>query len=189
MASVDYQAITERDVEIEFRFEQFLNGKPPEGSPDAQTRKDIRNRLIEQVLLDQEAPSSALPAVPEETLASDLADIQKKFDSPQAYRAALQAVGLNTGQVLDRLRGRKTILELIDKRLRPQAWVDRSEIEEYYRQTFVPAFQQHNPGQPPDLADVESKIREILTQQKINKPLDQWISDLKSNHRVELRSF
>jgi SurA-like N-terminal domain len=189
VASVDYQAITERDVEIEYRFEQFLNGKKPAGSPDAKAREDIRNRLIEQALLAEEAPNSALPAVTEETLASDLAEIQKRFESVEAFRGALAAVGLNVNQVLDRLRLRETILELTDKRLRPQAWVDRPEIEKYYNETFVPDFKKHNSGPAPVLSDVEGEIREILTQEKINQLLDEWIKDLKTNHRVEIHSF
>jgi SurA-like N-terminal domain len=189
VASVDYQAITERDVEIEYRFEQFLAGKQPKGRPDAQARKDTLNRLIEQAILAEEAPNFSLAAVPQKTLATDVSDIQEKFGSPEAYRAALAAVGLSSDQVLERLRLRETILDLIDKRLRPQAWVESSEIEKYYNETFVPNFKRHNPGKPPELADVEKEIREILTQEKINTLLDQWIADLRANHRVEVRSF
>lgn len=189
VASVDYRAITERDVEIEFRFEQFLNAKQPAGKPDTQERSEIRDRLVEQDLLSQEIPNLAASPIPEKKPAAELADLQKRFASQEAYQAALRATGLDTGQVLDRLRKREAILELIDQRLRPQAWVDNSEIQNYYQDTFVPAFKQHNSGSPPDLADVQDKIREILLQEKINKLVEQWISDLKTTHRVELRSF
>jgi SurA-like N-terminal domain len=188
VASVDSKAITERDVVIEYRFEQFINGKQPQGDPDAQDREEIRNRLIEQALLAEEAASSALPAISQETLVSDLADIQKKFENEKAFRAALAAAGLNTDQVLERLRLRETILDLTDKRLRPQAWVERPEIEKYYNETFVPAFKRRNEGPAPVLPDVEGQIREILIQGKINKLLGEWISDLETTHRVELRS-
>jgi hypothetical protein len=188
VAAVDYRAITERDVEIEFHLEQFLNGELPAGNPDEKAREEVCNRLVQQALLAREAQNLSAAPAPEETVAADLADIQKKFGSPEAYQAALKALGLDTHQVLDRLRLRETILELIDKRLRPQAWVDNSEIENYYHDTFIPAFKRHNPGPAPDLADVQDKIREILTQEKINKLLDQWIFDLKTTHRVELFS-
>jgi SurA-like N-terminal domain len=188
VASVDYQAITQRDVEIEYRFEQFLNGKQPLENPDVKAREEIRNRLIEQALLADEAGHSVLPAITPTALKGDLAEIQKKFDTPEAFRSALAATGLDLNQVLDRLRARETIMDFADKRLRPQAWVEPTEVEEYYKETFVPAFKQHNPGPAPALADVEGKIREILTEEKINKLLSEWISDMKTNHRVELRS-
>lgn len=189
VASVDYNAITERDVEIEYRFEQFVDGKQPVGSPVGQAREDIRSRLIDQALLAQEAAHASLPVVNQETVAADLADIQKKFANPEAFRTALVAVGITVAQALDRLRLRETLLALTEKRLRPQAWVERTEIEKYYNETFVPAFKRQNQGPAPALDDVEGKIREILTQEKINKLLDEWLADLKTHHRVELHSY
>jgi SurA-like N-terminal domain len=186
---VDYQAITDRDVESEFRYEQLLNGKLPEGMPDPQTREKIRERLIEQALLAEEAQNSHLPVVTQSTLAEDLDEIQKKFDSPQAFQAALPAAGLDTGKLLDQLRLRDSIEQLTDTRLRPQAWVEQSEIEKYYNETFIPAFKQHDQAPPPALDEVKDKILEILREEKINKLLDEWISDLRANHRVELYSM
>jgi hypothetical protein len=160
VAAVEYRAITERDVEIEFHFEQFLNGERLAGNPDEKAREEVRNRLVQQALLAQEAQNLPTSTVPEKTAAADLADVQKKFGSPEAYQRALEALGLDTQQVLERLRLRETIL----------------------------AFKQHSQGPAPDLAEVQDKIHEILTQEKINKLLDQWIADLKTTHRVELFS-
>jgi peptidyl-prolyl cis-trans isomerase SurA len=186
VAAVDYQAITERDVVFEFHYEQLLNGQFPKGEPDAKAREQIRNRLVEQVLLSQEAQESQLPKVTPEALARDRADLQKKFGSPEAFEEALRAAGLDNVGLLARLRRRDLIAEQTELRLRPQAWVEQSEIETYYNDTFVPEFKQHNQGQPPALDDVSDKIREILVEEKINKLLDDWISDLKSIHRVDL---
>ncbi len=189
VASVDYQAITDRDVEIEFHYEQLLNGKLPGGSPDAQVRNEIRDRLVEQALLAKEIPDSNVPAVTQESLASDWAELQRKFASRQDFDAAVKAAGISDSQLLDRLRMRDAISALIDTRLRPQAWVEQSEIETYYNETFVPAYKQQNQGAVPSLDDVKEKIRSILTEEKVNKLLDEWISDLKGRHRVELRSM
>ncbi len=189
VASVDYQAITDRDVEIEYRYEQILNGKQPGRTPDAPTRNAVRDRLVEQALLAQEIPDSHLPPVTQDTLAGDLAGIQKKFAGPEAFEGALKEAGINTRQLLDRLRLGDSISALIDARLRPQAWVEQSEIETYFNETFLPTFKQQNPGPPPSLDEVKDKIRAILTEEKINKLLDEWISDLKARHRVELRSM
>ncbi len=186
VAAVDYQAITGRDVESEFHYEQLLNGKLPEGTPDAQTREEIRNRLVEQALLSEEARDAKTTGATEEELAQDLADIQKKFNSPKAFEDALKAAGLDTNQLLDRLRRRDLIQKLTDLRLRPQAWVEQSEIETYFKDTFIPEFEQHNQASPPTLDEVEDKIRNILAEEKINKLLDEWITDLKTTHRVEL---
>lgn len=186
---MDYQAITGRDVETEYHYEQILNGKQPGGTPDDPTRSAIRDRLVEQALLAEEIPDSHLPTVTEETLAADMAEIQKKFPGPEAFEAALKEAGISTPQFLARLRQRDSISVLVDTRLRPQAWVEQSEIETYYNETFVPALKQQNHGPTPSLDDVKDKIRAILTEEKINKLLDEWISDLKGRHRVQLRSM
>jgi hypothetical protein len=186
VAAVDYQAITSRDLTSEFHYEQILNGKFPEGQPDAQTLEEIRNRLVEQALLWQEARDARLPAVTSEMLARDIAGLQKKFESPRAFEDALQAAGLDNAGLLERLRRRDLIAEQTELRLRPQAWVEPSEIETYYNESFVPEFKQHNQEQPPALDEVSDKIRDILVEQKINKLLDSWISDLKALHRIDL---
>jgi len=189
VAAVDYQAITDRDVMSEFHYEQLLNGKLPGGMPDAQAREEIRNRLVEQALLSQEARVARLPEVTQEALDQDLADIQKKFENPKAFEASLQAAGLDMNQLLERLRRRDSIAQLTDLRLRPQAWVEQSEIETYYKETFVPAFKRQNQAPPPAVDEVNDKIRNILAEEKINKLLDEWISNLKTTHRVELNSM
>jgi SurA-like N-terminal domain len=186
VAAVDYQAITSRDLVSEYHYEQILNGKLPEGEPDAKTLEEIRNRLVEQALLWQEARDARLPEVTSVTLARDVADLRKKFESPKAFEEALQAAGLDDAGLLERLRRRDLIAEQTELRLRPQAWVEPSEIEAYYNETFVPEFKQHDQEQPPALDEVSDKIRVILVEQKINKLLDDWISDLKAIHRIDL---
>ena len=186
VAAVDYQAITDRDLVSEYHYEQLLNGKFPKGEPDSKARVEIRNRLVEQALLSQEAQDAGLPKVTPEALTRDLADLRKKFDSPKAFEDALHAAGLDDAEILERLRRRDLIAEQTELRLRPQAWVEPSEIEAYYQHTFVPEFKQHNQEQPPALDEVSDKIRDILVEQKINKLLDDWISDLKAIHRIDL---
>ena len=68
VAAVDYQAITDRDLVSEYHYEQLLNGKFPKGEPDSKAREEIRNRLVEQALLSQEAQDAGLPLHPEAIL-------------------------------------------------------------------------------------------------------------------------
>ena len=64
-----------------------------------------------------------------------------------------------------------------------------SEVETYYRDTFTPEFKRRGTGTLPPLPQVEGQIREILTQQRIDKLLSQWVEELKSSHRVVFHSF
>lgn len=189
VASVNYRAITESDVTTEYRFEQFLGGKKPAAPPDDETLERVRDRLMDQILLSEEAEISSPAADSREKAVQELADIEKQFGSHEAFVSALQSTGLDQAQVIERLREREAILGLIDRRLRPEVWVEQSEIETYYNKTFVPSYQKENKGPAPPLAEVEDRIREMMTQERVNKRLEDWLRDLKTTHRVEVHSF
>ncbi|HVB28714.1 MAG TPA: hypothetical protein VNG91_02770, partial [Terriglobia bacterium] len=51
VASIGNNAITRSDVVEEYRFERFLDGKPPVGTPGQDERQAVLGRLISQNLL------------------------------------------------------------------------------------------------------------------------------------------
>jgi hypothetical protein len=185
---VDNWAITESDVKIEYRLEQFIDGHMPGEPPDTDAWKQARDRLIDQQLLSKELEKSNLKPANPAQLEQELDEARKKFPNEQAYDAALKSVGINREQILERFGRRDRILRLIEDRLRPDAWVDQADIETYYQKTFVPEFGQRHPGTAPPLDDVEDQIREILTQKKIDQLLEEWLRELRSSHQVEIHS-
>lgn len=188
VASVDSLAITQKDLETEYRFEQFLDGKKPQAAPGAAALVAARDRLVDQALLAEEAQRTQVHSAASQA-EQELEEIRKSFPNPQAFAAALQATGLTREDVLHRLRRRDRILKMVDQRLRPDAWVENAQIHDYYTQTFLPEFKKRHQGAPPPLEKVEGQIREILTQKKMNQLLDAWLKELKSNHVVRVHSF
>lgn len=189
MASVDNVAITGSDVERAYRVELLLNGEAPTAAPDAATLELVRDHLINQILLLREADADKIPTADSPEVANvALTDIRKKFGSEAAFQAALQLLNMNERQVLERLRERERVLLLIDRRLRPSARVETPDIETYYQKTFVPEFTARGKGAVPAMVAVESQIREILTQQRIDKLLTTWLDNLKLTHRVRVHS-
>ncbi len=188
VASVDSQAITRLDVETEYRFERFVDGRMPAAIPDETVMAEVRGRLIDQMLLAAEAQRSAVSTGAAQA-ARELEEIRAGFSTPEAYDQALQATGLTRDEILQRLRRRDRILKMIDRRLRPDAWVEESQIQDYYRQTFLPEYRKQHTGAPPPMEKVEGQIRKILTEQKINQLLDGWLKDLKASHVVRIHSF
>ena len=77
---------------------------------------------------------------------------------------------------------RLTILPGSRKETQP----DGTEIEAYYRETFLPEYARRGKGAPPALREVESQIREILVQKKIDDELSSWLKELRSTHKVKL---
>ncbi len=165
-------------------------GRLPETPPDAATFDSIRDRLIDQKLLALEAQVGG-PEPPEaRTLAVErLAEIRKKFPNPGTLDTDLRSLGMDEHQLLQVLEEQERTLEMVNQRLRPAASPDQSEVQAYYRGTFLPEYAKRGKGSPPPLSEVESQIREILTQQKIDQQLTIWLKELRSTHRVKIHSF
>lgn len=189
VASVGNLAITSSDVEAEYRFELFLKGASPAPLLDAATFERICDRLIEQKLLAQEAEADGVDGAELlEGAKQALGEVHRQYSGEEAYQTALRALGSTEEQVLNGLQDQVLTLQLIDQRLRPAAWVERPEIEDYYAKTFLKDFTQRNPGPAPSVDDVEEQIREILVQQKIDKLLAAWLAELKTGRRVRTSS-
>jgi hypothetical protein len=189
VASVGDTAITQRDVDQEYLFERFLDGKSPAGEPDSEDTQAALNRLISQTLLTEQMRSPGRASKngaknAEETLKS----VREKYPDEQSYRAALQSLGMTEPQVLKRLEIYQRTLQMINNRLRPMALPDPAEIEDYYKNIFVPEYTKQNAGAPPKLDQVREQIREILVQKKMNEQLDDWLKRLKASHRVTIHS-
>ena len=76
-------------------------------------------------------------------------------------------------------------MRLVEARLRPAVEIDSKSVEAYYRDQFVPRLKQAGEAAAP-LAEVSSKIRELLTQQKVNELLISWLQTLRSEGQVRV---
>jgi hypothetical protein len=190
VASVGNLAITEGEVEMEFRFENFLEGKPSENQPSLHDLKQAHDRLIKQTLLVLEAEAEGVDASDSAAQAAQLLEqVHRSYPDAATYEAAIRSTGLSETQILERLQHHVRSLRLIDQRLRPNAWVDQPEIETYYEGTFVPEFLRRNKGPAPSLGEVEDQIREILVQQKVDQLLVEWLKEIEANRQVKVHSF
>ena len=189
VASVGSVAITRSDVEREYRLERLIEeGQAPKARPDAATFDRVLDRLIDQSLLAQEASAEGLESTTDvrSIAVGRLAGVRKRFSSAGAFDAALRSLGMDEKQLLGLLEKQERTLQMINRRLRPSASPDGTEIEAYYRETFLPEYARRGKGAPPALREVESQIREILVQKKIDDQLSSWLKELRSTHKVKL---
>jgi hypothetical protein len=190
VASIGNAALTASDAEQEYRFELFSNGQSPSAPPDLATPERVRDRLIDQRLLAEEAQAENVERtdLPPQGAAT-LAEVRKKYPSEEAFQAALRTLEMDEQEVLRRLEDQMLVLHIIDQHLRPAAWVERAEIEAYYQKTFGREHVEQAAGPTPALEEVENQIREILVQEKIDHLLSSWLQELKASRRVRLYSF
>jgi hypothetical protein len=63
--------------------------------------------------------------------------------------------------------------------------VSRQEVEDYYSKTLAPQVRAQ--GQTPEPEEqVSAKIRELLSEQKMNQEMEKWIDALRSQSRVQV---
>lgn len=188
VAAVGNTAVTASDVEREYRLELFLEGKRPAGSdPDAATLNEVRERVIDRILLEQSVESNGISVAPDsQEVDQRLDEVRQKFPNRQAFEAGLQALGLGEGGLRQKLAEEEEILQFVDQRFRPLAAVDASEIEAYYRGTLLPELGRDGQAHPPPLADVQDRIREILLQRKIDGLLADWLKRLRASRDVRV---
>jgi hypothetical protein len=189
VASIGEVAITQSDVEHEYRLERFLDGQWPPPPPDSKALEQVRDRLTSQkLLLEEESQDLSHDAALAKTATDELEGVRKRFSSEQDYLAALHSLDMDEKQVMAALVDQQRILRIVEERLRPQATPTTLEIESYYRDVFTPEYTRtHGPPVPP-LTEVEGQIREILVQKKIDQLLASWLEELRPSRRVRFYS-
>ena len=190
VASIGDVAITQSDVEQQYRLERFLDGQWPPPPPDPKTLEQVRSRLTYQkLLLEEETQNPSGDAALEKTAADELEGVRKRFPSPQDYQSALQSLHMDEKEILTTLVDQQKILRFIDQRLRPAAAPATTEVESYYRDVFTPEYTRKYGSPVPPLKEVEGQIQEILVQKKIDQLLADWLEEMRPSRRVHFHSF
>lgn len=187
VATVNGVPLTASDVTRECAIEALLSGRSGPEDPTPAERSAALARLIDQKLLARELGNYRFEKKAESSQAEkQIAEIRGRFKSEVALTQALRSLGYNESQLLNRLEEQDEILEMIDRRLRPAAAVSPKDVADYYRETFVPDYVHEHSGAPPPLTATESRIREILTQKRINALLDGWLAELRKENNVRI---
>jgi len=170
--AVGDQVITESQIEDEVRLTAFLNGDKLDLS-EAEKRK-AADRLIEQTLIKREMEFSHYPLPPLSDAEASLKALKSGYPTEQLYEQALRKYGITENDLKNRLWWQLTVLRFIDYRFRPGILVSNAEIQEYYQQQ-VAKWQKDGVSPVPTLEDSRPRIEEILTQERIDKSLDDWL--------------
>ncbi|HZQ68918.1 MAG TPA: SurA N-terminal domain-containing protein [Terriglobales bacterium] len=185
VASVNAHIILQSDWDDEVCFEAFSAGRPLEQMA-AFDRKAALDHLIDQELLREQVHGSDLPPAPDSDVADRVREIRKAY--PQAatddgWQSLLAHYGLNEQNLESRLRLQLQLMRLVDARLRPSVQIDSKSIESYYNRELLPQLRQAG-NQSVALSDVSPKIKELLTQQKVNELLVGWLQNLRSGSNI-----
>jgi SurA N-terminal domain len=184
VATVNNHIILQSEWQDAIRYEAFVAGRALD-QVRAADRKTALDHLIDQELLREQMRSSGFPHASGEEVEKSLQEIRKRYaaNAEAGWEAALKQYGLTEQELKKRVALQVDLLGLVDSRLRPNVVIDSKSIESYYNQELLPQLRQSGAQQVP-LAEVTPKIRELLTQQKMNQMLVAWLQDLRSGSQI-----
>jgi peptidyl-prolyl cis-trans isomerase SurA len=185
VAKVNGHIILQSDLDDALRYEALMSGKPLDQFTD-DDRRAVLDRLIDQELLDEQMKSTTFRHASEAEAEGRVAEARKLYPqaaTPAGWQTVLKRFQLNEKDLIAHVEQRIDLMRLVDARLRPQVQIDSKSIEAYYRDKFVPQLKRAGAGEVP-LADVSGKIRELLTQEKVNQLLVSWLQNLRSESKV-----
>jgi len=187
MAVVNRQIITLGDVEQELRM-QVVDPTAGDlaGVNSSQQQKMnqevVVQRLIEQTLIREQIQQFPGLEIDDEQVESQVAAVEKNVGGA----GKLAEMKIDIGALRDRLRWQLQVMKFIDYRFRQFVVVDTKEIEAYYQNQFLPELQKRNVLPAPELADVEERIRKIVTEEKLNTQVDEWLVSLRKDATIEI---
>ncbi len=185
VATVNNHIILQSEWQDDVRYEAFVAGRPLDQLQAADSKAAL-DHLIDQELLREQMRSSGFAHANSEEVEKRIQEIRKQFPGTQTeagWQATLARYGLTEDELKKRVALQVDIMGLVDARLRPNVIIDSKSIESYYNQQLLPQLRQSGAQQVP-LAEVTPKIKELLTQQKMNQMLVAWLQDLRSGSRI-----
>jgi peptidyl-prolyl cis-trans isomerase SurA len=187
VATVNGHIILQSDWNDALRYEALLSGRALSLFSE-EDRRAVLDRLIDQELLAEQMKSASFQHASEAEAQSQIIEARKQYPeaaTDQGWQQILDKFGLTEGAVVSHVQQQIDLMRLVDAHLRPAVQIDSKSVEAYYRDKFVPQLKQSGVEDVP-LADVSAKIRELLTEQKVNELMVSWLQSLRSESKVSL---
>jgi len=189
VAVVNGDLILESELEAEERFSAFQ----PISEPQPISRERLIERLIDRELILERLRLQPDAPITDEQVDAQLATLRKTIPECAVYQCETDAgwakfiadQGFTLEEVRERWRVRMEVLQFVEERFRMGIRIQQSEIDDYYKKTLVPAFQQRN-ATPPAEATVADRIQEVLLQQQVTALLDDWLKALRAQGSVQI---
>ena len=188
VAKVNGHIILQSDWDDAVRYEAFSNHRPLDGI-SVEERKAALDHLIDQELLGEQVRASDTTAADSQDVEKRVAQVRKQYsDVGQDWSEALFRYGLTEDEVKKRTTLEIELMRLVNLRLRPNVEVDSNSIESYYNQELLPELRKSG-AKEVALSDVTPKIKELLTQQKVNELLTAWLQNLRAGSEIRTDAF
>ena len=186
VATVNHKPLLQSDWEEAICFEAFMQQKALSQVTQDDRVKALQRLIDRQLLKAQMGNENYLQPSPDEiekNIATLRAQVANGNDN-RHWQQLLASYGLSEPMLKDHLRTETQMMNFIDVRLRPTVHVQPDEVEAYYKNQLL-ADLQNNGGKIIAFEEVEAKIRELLTQQRMDELLDVWLHNLRQQAEIQ----
>ena len=180
--TVGNQVITETEIMQQIALTAFLNGEKP--SYTAENKRKAADQLVEQKLVRKEMDMGHYPEASVDQAKALLLKTAANLGGEAELRRQLEADGLTEPELEKQLLWQLTLVHFIDVRFRPAIQVTAQDVTDYYRKVVVP---KQPAGQRVPLAQVRDQILQVLTTQKSDQQLDEWLQHARTTTRIEYK--
>jgi len=186
VATVNGKIILQSDWDEATRYAALVDGRSLQ-QISLDDRKAALDRLIDQELLEEQMGAPDFKQASDEQVKQRIAEVRKQYSEAaddQGWHNLLSRYGLTEEELKERAALQLDLARLVDVRLRPGVDIDVQSIESYYNQELLPQLRQSGAREVP-LAEVSPRIKELLTEQKVNQLLVAWLQNLRSGSEIQ----
>ena len=185
---IDYMVATVNGSLITYSDLRWQLTLQPNTVLDNPRREDLQHALellIEQRLVFQDAEKLPHIHATDQEIELAVAELIHLFPSQAEFQQRMVRTGLTAERLREIVGERVEIEKYLDFRFRSFTVVTLKEIDDYYRDSFVPQFRQRSPGAVvPKIETVRSQIEKQLIERRVGTDLQKYIDDTRERAEI-----
>lgn len=185
---VDYMVATVNGSLITYSdliWQLAIQPDTPLDNPPAEDLKRTLELLIDQRLIFMEAEKMPHIHAEDKEVETALGELVRRFPSQTEFQQRVTRVGLTTERLREIVSERVEIEKYLNFRFRSFTIVTPKEIEDYYRDVWVPRFRERAPGRiVPKFEDVRAEIESTLTESKIESDTSKYLDEARDKAEI-----
>ena len=185
VATVNRQPILRSDWDEAVCFEAFMQQKPLNQITEADRTLALQ-RLIDRQLIKSQMGDVRYMEPSDEKLQQDIAKLRAQIpngNDDKTWKQVLAGFELSEDIVREHLRLEFQVMNFVEVRLRPNVRIQDEDVAAYYQSQLLPDLQKTG-GKVVPLEEVSPRIRELLTQQRMDELLDVWLHNLRQQAEI-----
>jgi hypothetical protein len=190
VAVANNKIITLGDVEKEEKFYQLDSSQAGSLSRSTEEKNVIRAevvaKLIEKALMSEQILEFPGSQITPDEIETQLKALRQKSPHEEAWNQLLADLHISQNDLIEHLRWQILVLKYVENRFRQFTVVEPGEIDAYYQKSLIPELERKGIRPYPEKSDVEQKIREILTEDKVNQAIEEWLASLKATANIAI---